>query len=129
MVSTRWYYCPHTCGRSKHLLKEFFGHRIISKDVWLPRSPDLNPPDFYLLGAAKSAVYRDRPCTLDDLQAAITAFIQSISSEQLIAVFKKKYEGSKPVLMLGEVTFNIIYNCRSYLPPVFYIEACMLINM
>ena len=68
-----------------YLLKEFFGYRIISKDVWPPRSPDLNPQDFYLLGAAKSTVYRDRPRTLDDLQAAIKAFIQSISSKQLQA--------------------------------------------
>ena len=29
-----------------NLLKEFFGDRVISKDVWPPRSPDLNPPDF-----------------------------------------------------------------------------------
>ena len=51
----------HTSGRSMDLSKEFFGDRIISKDVLPPRSPDLNPPDFYLWGAAKSAVYRDRP--------------------------------------------------------------------
>lgn len=80
----------HTSGRSMHFFKEIFGDRIISKDVWPPHSPDLNPPDFYLWRAAKSAVYQDRPCTLDDLQAAITAFIQSISSEQLIAVFRNK---------------------------------------
>ena len=65
----------HTSDRSMHLLKEFFGDRIISKDIWPPLSSDLNPPNFYLWGAAKSAVYRDRPLTLDDLQAAITAFI------------------------------------------------------
>ena len=47
----------HTSGRSMHLLKEFFGDCIISKDVWPPRSPDLNPSDFHLWGAAKSAVY------------------------------------------------------------------------
>ena len=55
----------HTSGRSTHLLKEFFENRIISKEVWPPRLPDLNPPDFYLWKAAKSAVYRDRPRTLD----------------------------------------------------------------
>ena len=73
-----------------HLLKEFFGDRIISKDVWPPRSPDLNAPYFYLWRAAKSAVYRDLSRTLDNFQAAITAFIQYISSEQLIAVFRNK---------------------------------------
>ena len=80
----------HTSGRSMHLLKEFFGDRIISKDVWPSRLPDLNSPDFYLWRAATSAGYGDRPRTLDDLQAAIAAFIQSILSEQLIAVFRNK---------------------------------------
>ena len=80
----------HTSGRSMHLLKEFFGDRIILKDVWHSGSPDLNSPDFYLWRAATSAVYRDRPRTLDDLQAAIAAFIQSILSEQPIAVFRNK---------------------------------------
>ena len=119
----------HTSGRSMHLLKEFFGDRIILKDVWPPLSPDLNPPVFYLWGTAKSAVYRDRPRTLDDLQAAIIAFIQSISSEQLIAVFRNKIRRVKDCIDAKGVTFNIIYNCHSYLPPVFYIETCMLINM
>ena len=47
----------HTFGRSMHLFKEFFGDCIILKDVWPSRSPDLNRPNFYLWGAAKSAVY------------------------------------------------------------------------
>ena len=80
----------HTFGRSINLLKEFFGDRIIWKDVWPSRSPGLNPPDFYLWEAAKSVVYRDRPRTLDDLKAVMTAFIQSISSEQLIVVLRNK---------------------------------------
>ena len=118
----------HTPGRFMDLLKEFFGDRIISKDVWPPRSPDLNPPNFLSMGAAKSAVYRNRPRTLGDLQAVITAFIQSISSEQLIAVFRNKIRRVQACIDAKGVTFNIIYNCHSYLPPVFYIETCMLIN-
>ena len=47
----------HTSGRSMDLLKEFLGDCIISKGVWPLCSLDLNPPDFYLQGAAKSAVY------------------------------------------------------------------------
>ena len=46
------------------LLNEFFGERGISRNLWPSRSPDLTPPDFYLWGAAKSAVYRDHPRTL-----------------------------------------------------------------
>lgn len=39
-------------------------------------------------------VYRDRRRTMHDLRAAITAFIQSISSEQLTGVFKKNKDPS-----------------------------------
>jgi hypothetical protein len=35
---------------------------------------DLTPPDFYLWGAANSAVYRHRPRTLNELKTAITAY-------------------------------------------------------
>jgi hypothetical protein len=56
----------------------------------LPRSPDLTPPDFYLWGAAKSAVYRDRPRTLNGLKTALTVFIRNISQENLQKVFANK---------------------------------------
>jgi len=35
------------------------------------------PPDFYLWGAAKSAVYRDCPRMLNELKTAITAYIRN----------------------------------------------------
>jgi hypothetical protein len=54
------------------------------------RSPDLTPPDFYLEEAAKSAVYPDRPRTLNDLQTAITAYIRNISQADLQKVFANK---------------------------------------
>jgi hypothetical protein len=55
-----------------------------------PRSPDLTPPDFYLCGATKSAVYRDRPRTLNELKTAITAYIRNISQADLQKVFANK---------------------------------------
>jgi hypothetical protein len=42
------------------------------------RYSDLTPPDFYLCEAAQSAVYRDRPRTLNELKTAITAYIRNI---------------------------------------------------
>jgi hypothetical protein len=45
------------------LLRDVFGDRIISKEVWPPRSPDLTAPDDYLRGAMKVAVYKDNPHT------------------------------------------------------------------
>jgi hypothetical protein len=63
----------HRADNSMKFLTEIFGERVISRNVWPPRSPDLTPPDFYLWGAAKSAVYRDRPRTLTELKPAILA--------------------------------------------------------
>jgi hypothetical protein len=63
------------------LLKEC----VISRNLWPPRAPDLNPPDFYtyLWGTAKSAVDHDHPCTLNELKTAITEFIRNISQADL----------------------------------------------
>jgi hypothetical protein len=72
------------------LLNETFGERVISRNLWPPRSPDLTPPDFYLWGAAKSAVYRDRPRTLNELKTSITAYIRNISQADLQKVFANK---------------------------------------
>ena len=67
---------------------------------------------------------------LNDLEAVITAFIQSISSEQLIAMFRNKIRRVQACIDAKGGHFqHKNYNCHSYLPPVFYIETCMLINM
>jgi hypothetical protein len=55
-----------------------------------PRSPDLAPPNLYLWGAAKSAVYRDRSRKLNGLKTAITAYIRNISQADLHKVFANK---------------------------------------
>ena len=128
MVSKGWCYCPHIWQIYGFIKGILWRPHYFKRRVAPPCSPYLNPPDFYLWGAAKSAVYRDCPCTLDDLQAVITAFIQSISSEQLIAVFRNKIRKVQACIDAKGVTFNIIYNCHSYLPPVFYSETCVLIN-
>jgi hypothetical protein len=44
---------------------------------------DLTPPDFYLWGAAKSAVYRDRPRTLNK-------YIRNISQADMQKLFANK---------------------------------------
>jgi hypothetical protein len=72
------------------LLNEIFGERVISRNLQPPRSLVLTPPDFYLWGAAKSAVYRDRPRKLNELRTAITAFIRNISQADLQKVFANK---------------------------------------
>jgi hypothetical protein len=43
------------------LLRDVFAERLISRDIWPPRSPDLSHRNFYLLGAMKALVYKDNP--------------------------------------------------------------------
>jgi hypothetical protein len=46
--------------------------RIISKDLWPPRSPDLNPCDFYLWGRLKSVVHTNNTYDLEALKQFTT---------------------------------------------------------
>jgi hypothetical protein len=78
----------HTANNSKKLLNKIIGERVISRNLWPPHSPDLTPPDFYLRGAAKSAVYRPR--TLNELKTAMTAYIRNISPADRQKVFANK---------------------------------------
>jgi hypothetical protein len=71
-------------------LNEIFGECVIPRILWPPRSPYLTPPDFYLWGAAKSAVHCDCPHTLNELKTAITAYIRNISQADLQKVFANK---------------------------------------
>jgi hypothetical protein len=80
----------HTANNSMKLLNEIFGERVISRHLWPPRLPNLTPPDFYLWGAAKSALYRDRTRTLNELKTAITAYIRSILQAELQKVLGNK---------------------------------------
>jgi hypothetical protein len=75
------------------LVNEIFGECVVSRNLWPPCSPDLTPPDFYLWGAAKSAVYCDHPRMLNELKTAITVHIRNISQADLQKVFANKIKG------------------------------------
>ena len=67
----------HTADVNVNYLDRQFGNRVISNRSirgrdWPPRSPDLNPLDFFLWGFLKSKVYTPRPATLAELRANIT---------------------------------------------------------
>jgi len=62
---------PHTADIVQNWLSEKFSKKIVDKKKWPPRSPDLNPCDYFLWGYLKSVVYKPLPKTLDDLKANI----------------------------------------------------------
>jgi hypothetical protein len=51
---------PHVAHQTINYLQEFFGGRLANRDRWPPRSPDLTPLDFNLLGSLKTKVFRNR---------------------------------------------------------------------
>ena len=64
----------HTSRNAIKTLKEMFPNHLISMrgDIgWPPRSPDLNPCDYFLWGYLKSKVYTQRPRSVEELKDAI----------------------------------------------------------
>ncbi|GFU02815.1 uncharacterized protein TNCV_1893421 [Trichonephila clavipes] len=64
----------------------FIEERVISHQIhhlWPPRSPDLNPCDFWLRGHLKQLVSCDQPRTLPDLKDSISRHVLNISENTL----------------------------------------------
>jgi hypothetical protein len=80
----------HIARVSMTLLRDVCGDRIISKDTWPPRSPDITSPDYYLWRAIKGAVYKDNPHTLLELKEANADLIRYIPPNELSLVFANK---------------------------------------
>ncbi|GFW89841.1 uncharacterized protein TNCV_2424981 [Trichonephila clavipes] len=78
---------PHITRCVKDVLKHYFTEeRVISRQfrhLWSPRSPDLNPCDYWLWGHFKPLVSWDQPRTLPDLKYSISRHVLNISHNTL----------------------------------------------
>lgn len=74
----------HTSNKSMEHVTSFFADRIITKDLWPPRSPDLTSPDFFLWGYLKGRVYKNRPRTIAELREGISEEINNIGEDTLL---------------------------------------------
>jgi hypothetical protein len=74
---------PHTSKKAQNYLRSKFGEKFIDKKKLPPRSPDLNPCDYFLWGFLKSRVFNPLPKNLDDLKANIEREIKNISTDTL----------------------------------------------
>jgi hypothetical protein len=72
----------HTACMFTQDLFDVFGDRIISSDIWLARSPDLNPCDFFFWGCLKDKVYSSNPQT-EELKENIHRKISNIPTQHL----------------------------------------------
>lgn len=80
---------PHIARNVKQVLRRHFSDdRIISRHfptAWPPRSPDLNPCDFWLWGYLKAMVYRDPITSLSDLKESIERHVRNIPQFMLLS--------------------------------------------
>ena len=77
---------PHYASVVRNYLNQKFGSHWIGRGgpvEWPPRSPDINPLDFFLWGYLKRRVYRNRPASLEELKMNIVNECRTISSETL----------------------------------------------
>lgn len=76
----------HTSHLVRRKLHDMFGGRFIGKGGmrdWPPRSPDLNPLDFFLWGHIKSQVYRTPVNSRAELQQQVERALQTVTQEML----------------------------------------------
>ena len=71
----------HTATMVQDWLKSKIEDKFIDKKKWPPRSPDLNPCDYYLWGYLKARVYSPLPKNLDKLKANIEREIKKIKQK------------------------------------------------
>ena len=74
------------------------GPKFLDKTMWPPRSPDLNPCDYFLWGYLKDKVYAKIPQTLLDLKGLIESELKSVNSIMLDRVFRNMRERCEAVL-------------------------------
>jgi hypothetical protein len=78
----------HTSNAGMRGIESFCKDRIISKNLWPPRSPDLTPTVSFLWGLLKSKVYKNTPRTIEQLKDAIRQENEAVNVDTLGIVFQ-----------------------------------------
>ena len=76
----------HTSRMAMEFLEEKFPGRLISNKsdfIWPPRSPDLNPCDFFLWGYMKEELHRAQPVNTTEVKGLIREFMLGLTEELL----------------------------------------------
>ena len=89
-----------------------FRHRVISKGLWPPRSPDLTPSDYFLWVYLKGRVYQNKPRNTDALKANITEEIQAVTADVLARTSQNTARGVQSCLDANGGHFQHMLWCR-----------------
>ncbi len=68
-------------------LKSKFGDHFLDLATWPPRSPDLNPCEFFLRGTLKGKVYNHKPKDVEELKQKIEREVKEFKKSNLKAIF------------------------------------------
>lgn len=82
---------PHITSEAKRWLDAVFPGKWIGRGsniLWPPRSPDLNPMDFFFWGYLKDIVYAEEAASPDVLKQKVTAACNSMTRDQLYSAAK-----------------------------------------
>ncbi|GBM66026.1 hypothetical protein AVEN_39583-1 [Araneus ventricosus] len=95
---------PHKVSSVQQYIRDTFQQQVIEYGgcvEWLPRSPDLNPLDFFLWGYIKQRVYATPPPTLQELRNRTTDACASVSSAMLYNV-KREVQSRVQMCIVAE---------------------------
>ena len=97
----------HTSQACMAEIQYFFGDRVISKGLWLPRSPDN-----FLWGYLNGRVYQNKPRTTIALKANITEEIQVLAADVLARTFQNMARRVQSCLDANGGHFQHMLWCR-----------------
>lgn len=87
--------CPaHYAVQVRNYQNESYPNRWIGRlgpILWPPRSPDLNPLDFFYWGCLKEKVYKKPITTIEDLRQRVQEAAQQISEKNYNRVLKRSF--------------------------------------
>jgi hypothetical protein len=72
----------HTANSAMQMFSQFVWGRIIPRNLWPFRSPDLSPLG-YVFGVLKENVHKNSPHTLEELKKNTKLFISKVTAETL----------------------------------------------
>lgn len=99
----------HNVRQVDQLLQNFFNDRYLSTNGPVrmpPRSPDINPLDFYFWGDLKDVVYARQYDTLQALQQGIVDAINNINGNTVAKATRSVYKRCQKCLELGGDVFE-----------------------
>ncbi|GFS68880.1 hypothetical protein NPIL_635001 [Nephila pilipes] len=91
--SSCYFFCSEQCSQPISS-NSSWQKKVVVQIENPPHSPDLNPPDFFLIPRLKLALKRKRFDNIPDIQRNVTRLLNSIPKEDFLQSFQDTYSRS-----------------------------------